>query len=47
VSDVISGVRSLTALKLGVDREHIKPDLGSVAKLANGDASVVKQEPRA
>jgi hypothetical protein len=34
VSDVISGVKSLTALKFGVEREHIKPGLGLVAKLA-------------
>jgi hypothetical protein len=34
VSDVIIGVNSLTALQLGIEREHIKPGLGSVAKLA-------------
>jgi hypothetical protein len=40
VSDVIIGVRSLTALKFGVEREHIKPGIGSVAKLAKGYAGV-------
>jgi len=45
VSDVIIGVRSLTALQFGVEREHITPGLGSVAKLAKGHAGVREQEP--
>jgi hypothetical protein len=40
VSDVIIGVSSLTTLKFGVEREHIKPGLGAVAKLAEGYAGV-------
>ena len=40
MNDVIIGVNRLTALKFGVEREHIKPVLGSVAKLAKGYAGV-------
>jgi hypothetical protein len=36
VSDVIIGVNSLTALQFGVEREHIKPGLGSVAEFTKG-----------
>jgi hypothetical protein len=45
VSDVIFGVDSLTALKFGVEREHIQPSLWSVAKLAKGNAGLRQQEP--
>jgi hypothetical protein len=40
VNDVIIGVNRLTALKFGVEREQLKPGLGSVAKLAKGYAGV-------
>jgi hypothetical protein len=40
VSDVVVGVDSLTALKFGEQREHMKPGPGSVAKLAKGNTGV-------